>query len=326
MGRASPDESPHESEVAIPSAGVRLAATLALPAGTGPHPGALLLPGSGPLDRDGDNPRLRTGISAAIAAALNHRGIATLRFDKRGVGGSPGDWRRAGFADRLADARAALGWLQTQHGIQEPLTVAVGHSEGAWLICGLGGTAEAERLAAAVLLSPSAQPGREVLLWQAQRQTETMPAWAARPLSRLGLDPERRRRRALKRIRGSTADVIRVGGRRVPARWFREMEEFDPRVGLSRLTCPILAVGGGKDLQADPADLDRLAGLSAGAVETVLVPDLTHVLRRDERPPRLSAYRRLLRRPPDATVVDLVADWIAAHVNPRASRSSSPSG
>jgi uncharacterized protein len=319
MSAATADERPQGSEVAMPSAGVRLAGTLALPAGTGPHPGALLLAGSGPLDRDGDHPRLATGITAAIADALWRRGIATLRFDKRGVGGSPGDWRRVGFADRLADARAALGWLQTQRGIRDEATFAAGHSEGAWLISGLGGTAEAERLAGAVLLSPSAQPGREVLLWQARRQAETMPAWARRTLSRLRLDPERRRRRALARVNASTADVIRVGGHRVPARWFREMQQFDPRAGLSRLACPILAVGGTKDLQADPADLDRLAAASAGAVETVLMPDLTHVLRRDERPPRLSAYRRLLRRPPDPRVIDLVAEWIAGQVSPRGS-------
>ena len=87
-----------------------LAGTLTLPDAPGPVPAVLLAPGSGPLDRDSDHRRARFGVTRALAHALAEGGLASLRYDKRGVGGTPGDWRRAGLydnADDLARARNA---------------------------------------------------------------------------------------------------------------------------------------------------------------------------------------------------------------------------
>ncbi|MFC7469887.1 hypothetical protein ACFQVA_23525 [Actinomadura keratinilytica] len=67
--------------------------TLTLPPGPGPHPAALLLHGSGPLDRDGNTPKLRMDLARPLATALAARGIATFRHDRRGTGATPGDWR-----------------------------------------------------------------------------------------------------------------------------------------------------------------------------------------------------------------------------------------
>lgn len=67
----------------------------------------------------------------------------------------------------------------------------------------------------------------------------------------------------------------------------------------------------------DPADLPRIAELVPGEVETVLVPDLTHLLRRDEEPPSLSRYKKLVRRPVDADTMRIVAEWVVATVGRR---------
>ncbi|WP_039786173.1 acyl-CoA thioester hydrolase, partial [Actinoalloteichus spitiensis] len=77
--------------------GAALAGTLTLPAGPGPHPAVLLLHGSGPLDRDGNTPKLPTNLGPALASALAANGIATLRYDRRGAGRTPGVWQAAGF-------------------------------------------------------------------------------------------------------------------------------------------------------------------------------------------------------------------------------------
>lgn len=88
--------------------GTPLAGTLTLPSGPGPHPAVLLLHGSGPLDRDGNAPKLVMDLGRPMADALAAAGIATLRYDRRGAGATPGDWRAAGFTGNREGAAAAL--------------------------------------------------------------------------------------------------------------------------------------------------------------------------------------------------------------------------
>ncbi|GAB3881423.1 hypothetical protein GCM10027612_10470 [Microbispora bryophytorum subsp. camponoti] len=113
------------------------------------------------------------------------------------------------------------------------------------------------------------------------------------------------------RIRRTTTDVARVGGVRVNARWTREFLDYDPAADLTRIHAPVLAVTGDKDLQVNPEDLVRMAELVPGPIETHVIPDLSHILRRQPGPPSLRAYRREVREPIDARVTELVIGWLA---------------
>jgi pimeloyl-ACP methyl ester carboxylesterase len=90
----------------------RLGATLELPDGPGPFPGVVLVSGSGPLDRDSDHEKIRFGVSRELAHALRGAGVASLRFDKRGVGSTDLDWRTAGLEDDADDVAAAVETLR----------------------------------------------------------------------------------------------------------------------------------------------------------------------------------------------------------------------
>ena len=81
---------------------------------------------------------------------------------------------------------------------------------------------------------------------------------------------------------------------------------------LARLRCPLLAINGAKDLQVPPADAQTVAQLAGGGGDWEVVPDLTHVLRRDPGPPSLAHYKRLCAEPVDAEVLARVRDWIVA--------------
>jgi alpha-beta hydrolase superfamily lysophospholipase len=100
-----------EHTVTFRSGEQTLAGTLTVPEGSAPFPAVLLLPGSGPIDRNSDHKRMPLGITAQLAAALDTAGLATFRYDKRGVGESTGRWHTAGFYDNRDDARAALEFL-----------------------------------------------------------------------------------------------------------------------------------------------------------------------------------------------------------------------
>ena len=80
----------HEQTVVVSTGDVRLEGTLSMPGTPGPHPAALLLSGSGPLDRDSNMARQRLDVAQALASGLASCGVASLRFDKRGVGMSGG--------------------------------------------------------------------------------------------------------------------------------------------------------------------------------------------------------------------------------------------
>jgi hypothetical protein len=123
---------PHwEAEVAFnnPAAdGVTLAGTLTLPKGDGPFPAAILLSGSGPQDRD--ETELGHKPFAVLADHLTRHGVAVLRYDDRGVGGSTGEFSTATLADFATDANAAVRFLLTRTEIDREAIGLVGHSEG----------------------------------------------------------------------------------------------------------------------------------------------------------------------------------------------------
>ncbi|MGJ6968349.1 alpha/beta hydrolase [Streptosporangium sp. G11] len=288
---------------AIADDGLPLAGTLTLPAGPGPHPAVLLLHGSGRLDRDANTGRLRMGLGPPLAAALANGGIATLRYDRRGVGATSGDWRATGFADNRHDAAAALRALTGRPDIRADAIGVVGHSEGALHAMSLGAH---PGVGAVVLLAGFARLGEDALRWQAGMIARDLPA-PVRPLL-----PVLRAlaARQLARIKTTGTDVVRVAGMPVNARWMRELLDHDPRADLANIQVPVLAITGGKDVQVDPADLDEIRRLVPGEVEIHRIPDLTHLLRRDPGRPSARSYSRLLRRPVDADLLAQVADWL----------------
>ncbi|WP_448616092.1 alpha/beta hydrolase family protein [Modestobacter sp. URMC 112] len=290
----------------------RLAGTLALPDGDGPWPAVLLASGSGPLDRDSNHRRARFDVARQLAAALARAGFASLRYDKRGVGATPGDWRTAGLYDNVDDLAAARDTLAARPEVDAGRLLVAGHSEGALLAAALA--ARGAPLAGLVLLSCSARPGRELLRWQARRLGPTLPAPVRGLLRLFRTDLEAKVAANHEKIAATTTDVARIGGVRLNARWTREFLAHDPRTDLARVRVPVLALTGDKDLQVDPDDLDRIAATVPGPVEVHRVPDLTHTLRRQPGPASMRAYRAELRRPVDPVVMDTVVDWCSARV------------
>ncbi|GAA1018634.1 acyl-CoA thioester hydrolase [Acrocarpospora pleiomorpha] len=282
---------------------------MTLPSGRGPHPAVLLLHGSGRLDRDANTSRLRMSLGPPLAAALAERGIATLRYDRRGVGATPGDWLATGFTDNLRDATAALRTLAARPDIRADAIGVVGHSEGALHAMSLGSHPQ---VAAVVLLAGFARLGEDALRRQASMLARDLPA-LLRPLM-----PALRAfaTRQLTRIKATRADVTRVAGRPINARWMRELLIHDPRLDLADIKVPVLAITGGKDIQVDPADLEEIRRLVRGEVEIHLVSDLTHLLRRDPGPASARSYPRLLRQPVDPDLLTQVAAWLAHRLHP----------
>jgi uncharacterized protein len=117
-----------EQDVAFTCEGVRLAGTIYLPTGPGPHPGVVWVHGAGEAER--------LGFGGQLVPGLVHAGVAVLSYDKRGVGQSggdccPGDQGR--FNLLTADVEGAVRVLRTQAGIKPDKVGLVGASQAGWL-------------------------------------------------------------------------------------------------------------------------------------------------------------------------------------------------
>lgn len=117
-----------DTKVAAVGAGIELAGTLTLPKGAGPWPAVVLVHGSGPLTRDEEI--VGHKVFVVLADHLARQGIAVLRYDKRGIGASSGDYRSATTHDFADDAQAAAAWLRTRPEIDARHVGMLGHSEG----------------------------------------------------------------------------------------------------------------------------------------------------------------------------------------------------
>ncbi|MEX2316334.1 MAG: alpha/beta fold hydrolase [Pirellulales bacterium] len=267
--------------------GEKIAGTLTLPRGDGPFPAVLLVSGSGPQDRDeailGHRPFL------VLADYLTRRGIAVLRVDDRGVGGSTGNWVEATSEDNAADVLAGVAFLKAQPKIDPRQIGLIGHSEGG-IIAPIAAVRSPD-VAFIVLLAGTGLTGEEILSQQSKLIAAAMGASSEaiereQKLTRqivavLKQDPDEKvadklmqilnahlaslpeeERKQAEALRGMYEAQIRLSN----SRWFRFFLVHDPRPTLRQVKCPVLAVIGEHDLQV-PAD-DNLReieqALSAG--------------------------------------------------------------
>ncbi len=108
------------------SGGIELAGSAWLPDGE-PRAAVLMYPGSGPADRHNDV------VFPPLRDHLVGRGIAVASFDKRGVGGSAGDWQKVGLDVLATDAMAELEALMSRTGVAAQKVGLLGHSQGGWV-------------------------------------------------------------------------------------------------------------------------------------------------------------------------------------------------
>ncbi len=298
-----------ERDVIFASGSLHLAGTLRLPAADGQWPAVLLVPGSGQVDRNENAAKLRINAFHDIAVHLSEQGIATLRYDKRGVGASEGNFWETGFFDNVTDAGAALGFLKSQKEIRADKVFLLGHSEGAMTSTRLAATGAG--VTGVILLAGPARKGEDVLVWQCEQVVKGMRGFNNWLINLFHMDVRKSQQKQLDKIKNSNQNSYRVRGVvKLNAKWFREFMAYNPADDLPKIQVPVLALTGSKDIQVAPADLGQMAGLVKAEFESHLLPDITHLLRAEPGEPTLSTYKQQIDQPVDKSVLLAVSEWL----------------
>src|SRR5208282_1793656 len=298
-----------ERDIIFASGSLHLAGTLRLPAADGQWPAVLLVPGSGQVDRNENASKLRINAFRDIAVHLSEQGIATLRYDKRGVGASEGNFWDTGFFDNVTDAGAALGCLKSQKEIRSDKVFLLGHSEGALTATRLAATGA--DVTGVILLAGPARKGEDVLVWQCEQVVKGMRGFNKWLINLFHMDVRKSQQKQLDKIKKSNKNSYRVRGVvKLNAKWFREFMAYNPADDLPKIQVPVLAITGSKDIQVAPADLGQMAGLAKAEFESHILPNITHLLRVEPSEPTLSTYKQQIAQPVDKSVLQTISEWL----------------
>jgi pimeloyl-ACP methyl ester carboxylesterase len=270
-------EAPRSEQMQLDTGTGVLYGTLSLPAADGRLPAVLIIAGSGPTDRDGNTPLItgRNDSLKLLAEGLEGYGIASLRYDKRGVAASRAameDESKLTFDSYVDDA---VGWVRRLESDPRFSSVGViGHSEGSLI-----GMVAARRAGAAAFVSVAGagEPLDQTVLRQLQDRAPAL------------VEDARRITAALRS--GETVPLAEIPVDLQPL--FRPnvqpflISEFryDPAAEIAKLEIPVLVIVGSHDLQSSLADARRLAGAQPSA-QLRIVEGMNHVLKQSPADPQ----------------------------------------
>jgi pimeloyl-ACP methyl ester carboxylesterase len=246
-----------------------LALTYLRPEGTDRVPLAVIIAGSGPTDRDGNSLQsLNTDAYKQLAAALADLGIATVRYDKRGVGGSAdlGKDENLVTIDVFAkDAQAIATWAKQLPNVG-PI-VLIGHSEGGVLALM---AAKPAGVKAVVLLATPGRPLGQILRDQVASPAlpSDLRAEAMQIIAALERGEE------VKTVRADLEPLFRPSVQPFMRSWIKT----DPAQLLRGLAMPALVIGGGRDIQVARVDFDALVAARAD-IKSNWYPTMGHTLK-----------------------------------------------
>ena len=225
-------------------------------------PVVLIVAGSGPVDRNGvSNSYL------LLAKALQEHGIASVRYDKRGIGAgmeAGTDESRLRFEDFVDDVRLWIELLSREKRYSK--IIVSGHSEGS--LIGMIACSQSGKANGFISLCGAGRPIDEVLLEQLLRQSKSVHDKMCSILD------EWKQGKTVENVPQELLTLARPSVQPYMISWLK----YDPRVEVKKLTIPVLIVQGTTDIQVSLADADHLAEANPKAKKT-MIKNMDHLLK-----------------------------------------------
>ncbi|ENJ6136148.1 alpha/beta hydrolase [Bacillus cereus] len=312
-----------EYEVAINSE-FTLRGTITKPKADGKYAAVVIIAGSGEIDRDGMIVplKLASNIYKDLAHVIARLGVVTLRFDKRGVGKSEGEFQKTGMWDLVNDIEAMITYVKEQPFVDPENIILVGHSEGCMLATVVNARTPVNGLilliGAAESLEEATKRQREIAYKELKEQKGIKGK-----LMRL-LNVEKRGEKQMEKIKekmmNTEKDTIKVGFKPMNAKWFREHFQHDIYKDLQQVTCPVLAIAGDKDIQADPERAKRISDYVKGDSEVYVIKNMDHSLKVFEGEFKALDFKKNYeegsRKPLHPELEEIIINWLESYFIP----------
>ena len=258
---------------------------------------AIIISGSGPTDRDGNNTSMKSDYLKMLAEGLQENGISTYRYDKRGVGKSVGDLKSGHeikFSDYINDAVSIINHFKESKTFKE--VVVIGHSEGA-LIGMIASQSIADRYI-------SIAGAGEDYLTLIERQLSIQPPFV-KSMSEPIIEKLKN-----KKLVDSVPPLLNSLFRADVQSYLIDASSYDPSVEISKLNIPILIIQGSTDIQIEVNDA-LILHKAAKNSRLEIIDGMNHVFRQasDNRLLNLQTYGNP-DLPIDNSMVSLVSEFI----------------
>lgn len=240
--------------------------TLLVPPSKGKVPVALIIAGSGPTDRNGNNPMMKNNSLKMLAEALYRHGIATLRYDKRGIAAS----KQAGLSEEklrfgmyINDAEGWIDLLAKNKKFSS--IIVIGHSQGSLIGMVVAQKAAVKKF---ISLEGAGEPINVVLRKQLESQPEQVKALALPVLDSLETGHK------VKNVPLMLYTLFRPSIQPYWMSWFR----YDPQKEMAQLHKPVLIVQGTTDIQVSLTDAENLRKADPSA-RLLIIKGMNHILK-----------------------------------------------
>jgi alpha/beta superfamily hydrolase len=249
-------------------------------------PAVLIVNGSGGADRDGNmkKPAMNANIYKDLSHFVTELGFITLRYDKRAVGESQGDPYKSGMMDLVNDINSNIRFLQNHPRVNKDKIIVIGHSEG----CILSTIANTITPVGGLILIAGAGTN----IWEPMKYQNAQVLEEIKRLKglkgfilRLAVKEstiKKQQDQLFNTMVNSTGDTVKLKGKKMPAKWFREHFKYTNEqilMALSEAECPILAVTGNKDVQANAEDLKTIEKLGKDNIQCVVTENMDHMMK-----------------------------------------------
>lgn len=295
---------------------VRLKGTASIPKGKGPWPAVLFIHGSGPTDRDENVKGIKINAFKELANAITPLGFVTLRYDKRGVGESEGNFLEAGLWDLVDDAGTAVEFLKQHPAVDPDKIILLGHSEGCAIAPAVNKRQPVQGL---ILLAGVAESVKDSIIRQAElaaKEIENLKGVNGFLLRLLGIPKKiaKSQKKSFGKIINSKEDVIKMQFQKINAKWMREHFAYNVVNDLRDVSCLTLAITGSKDVQVLPEHAKRLAETVKGKSEYYIIEGMNHLLRKQSSPTSIlnikKDYKKLANKPIDRELIEKILTWL----------------